>query len=256
MELFYNAGSGITTYTNNGDGTFSQTGYKSDEELLEMGRQQNTDLSNGGGGGGGNGGIGGFFKKVWRSIFGGKEKSSVVAEDMGSAELISDSDVATIAELSFKEAAIVLKQQALLGILTNQNLITYTSQTELLGANILVYNKEKLAYSKVLAKYGSYAGKAGNALTAFDIMYSTYLYQTGEITRGEYSYKMAGTISSIIVGAAFGGPAGLAVGVAFTIGEALYNQYHDYNSVQNQSIRQIRASFNWNAYNIMQGFRP
>jgi hypothetical protein len=80
MELFYNAGSGITTYTNNGDGTFSQMGYVSDAELVEMGVIPNTDLSTGedGDGGGGNGGIGGFFKKVWRSIFGKNEDESYV----------------------------------------------------------------------------------------------------------------------------------------------------------------------------------
>ena len=60
MDLFNNAGSGVTTYTNNNNGTFTET-YFSDEEIIEIVASIEEVMSNmlggGGSGDGGNGGI-------------------------------------------------------------------------------------------------------------------------------------------------------------------------------------------------------
>ncbi|QYJ68277.1 hypothetical protein [Flavobacterium litorale] len=50
-EAFNNAGSGVTTYTSNDSGGFSQVGHISDQELIERGAIQGHDDLSGGGGG-------------------------------------------------------------------------------------------------------------------------------------------------------------------------------------------------------------
>jgi RHS repeat-associated protein len=96
---------------------------------------------------------------------------------------------------------------------------------------------------------------------AVSVTVNTQNYIEGNISTGKYAYNMTGTVESLGVAYAAGGPAGVLVGSTFYLGEMIYDSYQDKGDPDRNpnTIHSVGEFFDnlhylFSVKNLMEGF--
>ena len=86
-------------------------------------------------------------------------------------------------------------------------------------------------------------------LTIYNVGDDVNSYNKGDIGGVRLTYKLSGTVGGLIVGAASGGPAGLATGLGFMSGEMFYDMVKPYATEFTNAVGHIE-------YSLKNGWMP